>query len=77
MKDWQIWVEGVLCTGTEGVPQKALLLGTERAETFAEACQQWADKPDNDKRGDFNSERLTFWGCGLYDNEADARKLYG
>jgi hypothetical protein len=27
--------------------------------------------------GNFNPEALTYWGCKLFDNEADARKGFG
>jgi hypothetical protein len=69
-------MEGFLCTGMEGVPAKASLVGKEIANTFKEACVNFYDKHPERKEL-FNSERLTEWGCKLFDNEVEAKKFLG
>lgn len=54
----------------------AEFLGTVEAETFQEACDKYAvENPD--WASSYDSERLTHWGCRLFDNEMDARKAFG
>lgn len=66
---YTIWMEGFL---TNGDKAEAHLVGTFEAASFEEACQKAFE-------GDplYNQERNTYWGCGLYDNEAAARKSFG
>lgn len=79
MKEFEIWSEGFLCTGMEGVPARASLLGKEMAINWEQAVEQYMAK--NPKRIDvreYNGEKVyTDWGCRLFDNEADARKSFG
>jgi hypothetical protein len=50
----------------------AHLHGIEEADSFREACEKaFAGDPL------FNKEALSYWGCGLFDNETDARKNFG
>lgn len=75
---FQIWSEGYLATGMEGIPVTAKMLAEVEAETFREACDKVCSDPDWQKRyGNYNAEHLTVWACGLFDNEADARKSFG
>jgi hypothetical protein len=68
MPKFNVWVEGY--------QDEARLVGTVEAPTFADACADLMSKPPwND--GNFDREKLTYWGCGLFDNEADARKAFG
>jgi hypothetical protein len=69
MKTYNIWVEGYVVNGDRGYGH---LSGTIEAESFAEACAELY-------KGDmlFNKERLSHWGCRLFDNEADAKKGFG
>lgn len=70
---WEIWCERFRATGEHGT---AHLLGTEEAETFRDAVQKLTNKqPDLAKN--MNVKGLMFWGCHLFDNEADARKAFG
>lgn len=69
MKKYEIWSEGYACTGDWS---PAFLMGVEDAETFKEAC---ICRFKGDKN--FDSVRLTYWGCRLFDNETEARKTYG
>ena len=70
---YEIWSEGYRCTGNSS---GAIFLGTFEAESFKTACDLLAE---NDKEFGrlYDSERMTFWGCRLFDNEADARELFG
>lgn len=37
MKEYEIWSEGYLCSGMDGVPEKAHLFGKEHGDNFKEA----------------------------------------
>lgn len=41
MRKWEIWNEGYIATGEYN---RAFLMGVVEAETFAEACQELADR---------------------------------
>lgn len=73
MKKWPIWIEGYQTTGQQA---KAEYKGEFEGDTFAEACKNWA-KSLSEPPQCFNKQNLTYWGCGLFDNEADARKSFG
>jgi hypothetical protein len=73
MPKFSVWMEGYEVTGNAA---GAKLIGTIEADTFAQACAELMSKPPwND--GNFNREQLTYWGCRLFDNEADAGKAFG
>jgi len=74
---WEIWTEGYLCSGMEGIPAPAKFLGTSFAPSFKEACVAFFRGRDPKRYGDFNPDTMQFWGCRLFDNEADARKSFG
>lgn len=68
---WEIWMEGYSATGEHAT---ASCVGTRvPARTFREACIKTYGYDNNL----FDPERLTFWGCRLFDNEADAREGFG
>ena len=66
---YEIWSEGYAATGERG---EAIKIGEAEAESFQEACNTLLRE-----NGLYDSARLTYWGCRLFDNEADARKLFG
>ena len=68
-KVWEIWEEGYRVNGGSGT---AVFRGRVEAPTFREACEKFY-------KGDklFDPERLTLWGCRIFDNEADARRSFG
>ena len=70
---YEIWSEGYSCTGNSS---GAIYLGTFEAESFKAACDLLA-KSDKEFDRLYNPERMTFWGCRLFDNETDARKSFG
>lgn len=69
----EIWSEGHVVTGSSG---GATLHGIIEARTLKEACMTLAET-DSDFKFNFNPERMTWWSCKLFDNEADARKSLG
>ena len=81
MRKYDIWREGYLVQGMEGVPEKAAYVGSEYGVDFVDACRRYYMKnrsPEEFKRYWYVADDGTpcFW-CSLYDNEADARKSFG
>lgn len=83
MKEFEIWLEGYMAQENEGVPVKAtrfLRYGETDskwvAETFPEAIEA-ALKEKGWDMGYYNPKNNSYWACGFYDNEADARKSFG
>lgn len=65
----EVWCEGYMATGDSA---EARLLGKTRASTLKEACDKlYSNDPS------YDPERMTYWGCRLFDNEDDARKSFG
>jgi hypothetical protein len=67
---YQVWMEGFLVTGMEGIPAQASLVGEADADSFQEACNivcGWMP--------DYDGSRV--WGCRLFDNRIDAQKTFG
>lgn len=75
MKKYQIWSEGYLATGMD-FPEPAKLWGEVEAESFQAACDGMFSG-DAELQRYYDRERLTVWGCRLFDNEADARRFMG
>lgn len=71
MKTYEIWAEGFAATGQAG---PASLLGVGKGDTFQEAVRNWGEENCDPNLDIYN---LTYWGCGLFDNEEDARKSFG
>lgn len=65
----EVWMEGYRATGEHAVAEK---LGEAEAPTFADACDIVCAK-----RSDYDWKRGTVWGCCLFNNEADARAVFG
>jgi hypothetical protein len=68
---YSIWAEGWAANG-DGY-NLAKLVGRVEAETFLEACQEWGKSQPNYFR--ITDGKPYYWGCQLFDNETDARKL--
>ena len=66
---FDIWSEGYAATGESNT---AMYHGTVYAPTFKKACDIYFK--DNSF---YDPKDLTFWGCSLFDNEADARRSFG
>jgi hypothetical protein len=78
MTTYQVWSEGYVVTGMES---GATLLGTVVADTFDEAVQKVIDLTPEENRHFYykhpEASQWRYWGCRLFDNEADARKSFG
>lgn len=76
---WEIWVEGYLCTGMEGIPAKATREAVVEAETFDEAVKKHvASLPSDQAKYWRKDERgWVMWGCRAYSDEASARESFG
>lgn len=74
MPKFEVWMEGYLATGMEGVPTNPEMLGTVEANSFQEACdiigksKKWANL--------YNSERRSIWGCRLFQTHEEACELF-
>jgi len=71
---YEIWSEGYLITGCEGVPVPSQLMGIGYGDTFEQACINYYKKNPNIN---FNPETMSFWGCKLYPSKAQASKSFG
>lgn len=75
-KTFEIWEEGYLCTGMEGVPAPHRKVGEADGADFAEACENYAKfNPEWAKL--YDPEKQTHWGCRLFDNATDAARSFG
>jgi len=68
---FEIWQEGYCVTGDRG---PAAHLGNASGKDFRSACVDFFKEKGNK---DFDVDELSVWGCSLFDNEKDARKLFG
>lgn len=81
---YDIWSEGYLATGMEGIPAKAQLV-VEGAEgkDFGDAVQRWVASKDKEwlinHWGDYSHHdgHHFLWGCELFPTEEEARKAFG
>lgn len=73
-KVYEIWCEGFVTMESRSGAQ---LLGIIRAESFKSAVIKFFNLHDKTVNDYFDEERMTFYGCKLFDNEADARKTFG
>ncbi len=71
--EFEIWEEGYARNGERG---GARLLGKATGRTFREACLAAVERGSINKSL-FNEDRLSVWGCRLFDNEAEARASFG
>lgn len=78
MPIWDVWAEGYAATGEHGT---ATFLGQKQAATFEEACRLLHQELGEKKVGSYTppteGRPPMFWGCRLFDNEAQARESYG
>lgn len=72
-RKYTIWSEG-FCV-MEG-HSKAILHGEAEGNSFKEACMNYA-KTDKEFEFYFDPDRMTYWGCKLFDNEIEARRSFG
>lgn len=78
---YNIWAEGFLVQGMEGIPEKASFVGQSEGSTFAEACENWYKKnvsPCDFKRFfHIDHEGNPIYWVRLFNNEEDTRKAFG
>jgi len=74
----EIWQEGYLCTGMEGIPAKAECVGVYEAIDFKDAVRQYC-KINKQYTISYHIQDDTFsdYGCMLFDNEKEARESFG
>jgi hypothetical protein len=70
---YEVWAEGYAATGEHGT---ASYVGSVEASSFEEACRLLHDPAGYGALGEVGG-RPAYWGCRLFDNEADARKSFG
>lgn len=75
--EFEVWMEGYRVTGNSSTAER---LGSAKRDTFRDAC----DAVMQVKRGEgweinsfYDRGKLTYWGCKLFNNEAEARKSFG
>lgn len=73
LKSYSIWSEGFQTTGEHG---RAVLHSIVLASSFQKACDHLAKKHREFAKY-YDPNKLTYWGCRLYDNEEDAKKNFG
>ena len=71
---YDIWIEGWAATGDGWTPARRL--GQSSGNTFEDACVNFMRSYDR-KNTYYNPASNSYWGCGLYDNESDARRNFG
>ncbi len=69
----EIWSEGFAATGEYG---RAMKHATIEAPTLREACDKLVAQ-DPDFAIYYDANNMTYWGCRLFDNEAEAREMFG
>jgi len=77
---YDIWMEG--CMTMDG-GSYASFVETIEADSFQEACDRCKlnrvidDDSCYNGHNLYDSERRSYWGCRLFDNEAQARESFG
>lgn len=71
---FEVWMEGFSATGDYASAQ---CQGSFKGHTFQEACIAWVNTLELSQQLYYNSERNSYWGCKLFDNEIDARRSFG
>lgn len=69
----EIWSEGYRASGDYGY---ATCHGKLTARNLREACNLLAEQNQRFAQY-YDAERMTYWGCRLFDNEAAARRTFG
>lgn len=72
IKKWDIWIEGVHNKGGE-ISKAALVQARVPAKDFKQACINWFGVRDTA----FDAHTLSYEGRRLYDNERQARRVFG
>lgn len=73
VKEFEIWSEGFEVMEGRGL---AMCHGKLTASSFKEACDKLAEI-DKGFNLYYSPEKMTYWGCRLFDNEMQARESFG
>lgn len=79
INEWHIWSEGYHDQGNNS-PNHAIYHGKFNGDTLKDAVRSWHEmllKYEPTKAQYLNVSEMTYWGCKIFDNEVDARKLFG
>ena len=68
-----LWMEGYY---TNGDSSPARYCGHYKVSCLRDAVKEWAAE-EASRAKNVNMEDLTFWGCGFFDNELEARRTFG
>jgi len=72
---FEVWTEGYSVTGNSS---KANFHGRFKGETFRDAVIAFKESvTDEYSRKCIDVDRMTFWGCRFFDNQAEASKSFG
>lgn len=69
MKKFEIWMEGYHSCNYDG---RASLIAVVEAKSFKDACKKYFER-----NKDFDLTNLTFDKKRLFDNEEEAREIFG
>lgn len=79
MNAYQVWCEGYAATCERGKAQRLTRKNEDtlwEGETFQAACENALLTLGWDMSY-YNKETNSYWGCGFFDNETEARRNYG
>ncbi len=81
MPHFDIWAEGYLATGMEGIPATAIKLATwVEGYSFDDAVRKWFNDPfygSRRQKGYGYNPKTNSSYTRLFDNETDARRSFG
>ena len=69
-----LWAEGYVANGNQS---SAIFYGKYNAQSLSEAVLQFKEQLNEQDQSLIDLDSLTFWGCRFFDNENDARKIFG
>jgi len=75
MSNFNIWMQGYAATGSYAGAK--LVAENVEAGCFSDACIKFSKTDEAKLLGNFDIEKLSFWGCRLFDNSTDALKAFG
>lgn len=70
----EVWTEGYKLNNAQ--PMKAKFWGKVYAYDLQEAARKMAAR-DRNFKAYFNQPEMRWWGCRIFSNESDARRVFG
>lgn len=82
MNYYDIWLEGYLTQGMEGIPAPAQRVAYHvEAKSFVDAVKKWyysiPDAKDNYGKLNIKGDKVFIWRCEAFPDEENARKKFG